>query len=102
MSIYELNLGGIRKTFMEFHQSVYGRTVFLLAYFIPFALFLAAALTALFAIFNKFNPALLNASAICILAFFPTFIVGNIYFYGEIRRFCEHKEHNKHLSEKKK
>lgn len=102
MSVYDLDLKGIRKTFIEFHQSVYGRTIFFLAYIIPFVLFVVAAVAALLAIFFSFDTNLFMISLYSISAFFPTFIIGNMYFYSEIRRFCAYKNRSARRQEKKK
>ena len=103
MSVYDLNREGLRKTFYEFHKSLYGRTVFFFAYFIPFLLFITAAVSALFAIFYSFDITLLNVSILCILAFVPAFFLGNIYFYSEVRKFCAHEDRRarRHSNHKK-
>ena len=102
MSVYDLNRDSLRKTFYEFHQTLYGRTVFFFAYFIPFLLFIISALAVLFALFYSFDNTLLTIGAIAILAFIPAFIYGNIYYYSEIRRFCAHKERHARRQSKKK
>lgn len=102
MSVYDLDRKGLGEVFLEFHTSLYGRTVFFFAYFIPFVLFIAAALLALFSIFDLSNAALANASIACILAFVPSFIIGNAYFYSEVRKYCAHKEKKSSRSEHKK
>lgn len=102
MSVYDIDRDGLRKLFYEFHKTLYGRTIFFFAYFIPFALFIAAALSALFALFYAFNPLLINIAAMCIIAFIPAFILGNIYFYNEIRKFANHRDRVAHHSAKKK
>ena len=83
MSVYDLDMKGLRKTFQEFHKTLYGKTVFFLAYIIPAMLF-AAAMIAM---------ALVNyeISAILLALFVVAFIIGNIYFYTEIRKFADTK-----------
>ncbi|MBO4855412.1 hypothetical protein J5500_03350 [Candidatus Saccharibacteria bacterium] len=102
MSVYDLNREGLRKTFYEFHKTLYGRTVFFFAYFIPFILFITAAIAALFAIFYSFDIALLNLAIACILSFVPTFIIGNMYFYSEVRKFCAHEDRRTRRASRKK
>lgn len=102
MSVYDLDLKGIRKTLIEFHQSVYGRTIFFLAYIIPFVLFVVAAVAALLAIFFSFDMGLFMISLNSIVIFFPTFIIGNMYFYSEIRHFCAYRDQSAHRKEKQK
>jgi len=102
MNIYELDRKGLMKVFRQFHNSLYGRTVFFFAYFIPFALFACACLLAIIAIFAPHNTALINFSLSCLAIFFPNFILGNIYFYSEIRKFCQYKESEKHTLATKK
>ena len=86
MSVYDLDMKGLRKTFQEFHKTLYGKTVFFLAYFIPAMLF-AAAMIAM---------ALVNyqVSAILLILFTVAFIIGNIYFYNEIRKFADREGHH--------
>ena len=102
MSVYDLDLKGMRNTLIEFHQSIYGRTIFFLAYFIPFVLFIVGVLASLLAMFFSFDAALFNISMFSILAFFPAFILANMYFYNEIRRFCAHKERKTRRAQKNK
>ena len=101
MSIYDLDRESLRKQFYEFQKSLYGRTVFFFAYFIPFVLFITAALSALFAIFYSFDIALLNVAAATIVLFVPSFILGNMYFYSEIRKFINYRARNPRQKEKK-
>ena len=102
MSIYDVDRDGLRKLFYKFHKTLYGRTIFFFAYFIPFALFITAAVSALFALFYNFNLPLINIATASIIAFVPTFIFGNIYFYNEIRKFANHRDRVAHHSAKKK
>ena len=103
MSVYDLKTReDLRKVFIEFHKCLYGRTVFFFAYFIPFLLFIVSALCMLFALFYSFDITLLNTAAVCIVAFVPLFILGNIYFYSEIRKFCAHNERATRRAAKKK
>ena len=92
MSVYELDIKGLRKTFMKFHKTLYGRTIFFLAYIIPALLFIAGV-TALIMGLVKGCQNLLLVSASIFVAFMITFVLGNIYFYSEIRRFCKYEDH---------
>lgn len=103
MSVYDLDLKGMRQTFRDFHKTLYGRTVFLLAYIIPAFLFLIGLVVLLTSI--QFGCIImLTRSAPWFGAFIPTFVLGNIYFYTEIRHFCayqDHKAHKPHDAKKK-
>jgi hypothetical protein len=94
MSVYELDIKGLRKTFMKFHKTLYGRTIFFLAYIIPALLFIAG-IAALIAGIIKGCQGLLLTSASILIAFVVTFVIGNIYFYSEIRKFCKYEDHKK-------
>ena len=94
MSVYDLDMKGLRKTFQEFHKTLYGKTVFFLAYIIPAMLF-ASAMIAMAMVSYEI-------SAILLVIFVVAFIIGNIYFYTEIRRFTDSKgTAKKHHSSKK-
>ena len=95
MSVYDLDLKGMRQTFRDFHKTLYGRTVFLLAYIIPAFLFLIGLVVLLTSI--QFGCIImLTRSAPWFGSFIPTFVLGNIYFYTEIRHFCAYKTHQAH------
>ncbi len=96
MSVYDLDMKGLRKTFQEFHKTLYGKTVFFLAYIIPAMLFASAMISMAMVSYEM--------SAILLGIFVVAFILGNIYFYTEIRKFTDTKEHSKkrHSSKKKK
>ena len=44
MSVYDLDVKGMRKTFLKFNKTTYGKTVFLLAYIITLFLFIQTPL----------------------------------------------------------
>ncbi len=94
MSVYDLDMKGLRKTFNEFHKTLYGKTVFFLAYVIPAMLFIAS----MCAIFIGRN----ELSAVIMALFILSFVLGNIYFYAEIRKFSDGKERTKKHAERKK
>ena len=94
MSVYELDIKGLRKTFMKFHKSLNGRTVFFLAYCIPFFLFFSGVGTVISGLVQK-CPIILGRAVTILALFAVSFILANIYFYSEIRKFCEHEDHKK-------
>ena len=102
MSVYDVDRDGLRKLFYEFHKTIYGRTIFFFAYFIPFVLFIIAALSALFALFYSFDPLLIHIATTTVIAFIPAFILGNIYFYSEIRKFANYRDRMARRNTKKK
>ncbi len=90
-SIYDLGVKGMRALFRDFACTLYGRTVFFIAYFVPFVTFLV--LIGLVVVFfcerslDLFYP---------VLAVFFTFVIvfmlGNAYFYHEVREFAEKRK----------
>jgi phosphotransferase system glucose/maltose/N-acetylglucosamine-specific IIC component len=91
MSVYDLDMKGLRKTFMKFHKTLYGRTVFFLAYIIPAILFITGVVQVSMGIAQGCSG-LLKLSTRTFGAFILCFIIANIYFYSEIRRFCRHED----------
>ena len=81
----------LRKTFVKFNKTLYGRTVFFLAYIIPFFLF-GIGLVLLVSGIMRQCPIMMSNSARVFGAFILTFVVANIYFYSEIRKFCKHED----------
>lgn len=94
MSVYDLDLVGLRKTFIKFHKTLYGRTIFFLAYFIPFAVLLIGIVLAIISGING-DQVLMSSALNYGLAFVPLFLLANVYFYSEIRKFCEHLDSQK-------
>ena len=94
MSVYDLDIKGLRKTFIKFNKTLYGRTIFFLAYIIPFFMF-GIGIALLIAGFVQGSTTTLLDSARVFGAFIITFVIGNIYFYSEIRKFCEHEDSKK-------
>jgi hypothetical protein len=88
MTIYDVTLKDMRKLFRTFHSSIYGRTIFFLAYFIPAMLFVSSVIIAIISLCVSSNY-LLTIGTFLFLGFIPTFILGNIYFYSELRKFVE-------------
>jgi hypothetical protein len=87
-NIYDLNLKEFRKLLRDFGRTLYGKTVFFIAYFVPGLLFLAAIG---FVICGFINPSDKMVYAIfgSIIGFVVTFLVGNMYYYKELRIFAE-------------
>ena len=86
-SIYKLNLKEMRQLLFKFSGTLYGRTVFFLAYFLSFMAFLTLAglVVASFLVEdNLFYPILATFFIFVVL-----FILGNIYYYTELRHFSE-------------
>ncbi len=86
-SIYSLDMKEMRKLLPEFGSTLYGRTVFFFAYFLPamaFLVFCGLVVAAFFATEDLFYPIMGT-----FLLFLSLFILGNIYYYHELRVFCE-------------
>ena len=95
MSVYDLDIKSLRKTFQKFHKTLYGRTVFFLAYIIPFVILMIGLVEAISCIVQGFCPIIFSKAVHIFEAFGVSFILANIYFYSEIRRFCEHEDKKK-------
>lgn len=87
-SIYNLNIKEMKSLIRDFSCTLYGRTVFFLAYFVP--------LMALLVMFGLVLSAMIMQSAELFypimgtfFVFIGLFILGNIYYYYEIRIFSE-------------
>jgi uncharacterized membrane protein (DUF485 family) len=94
MSVYDLDIKGLRKTFMKFNKTLYGRTVFFLAYIIPFFMFGMGLALLIAGLIQGCTTTLLDSARV-FGAFVITFVIGNIYFYSEIRKFCKYEDHKK-------
>lgn len=90
MSIYEVDIKELRKVFHEFHQTIYGKTVFFLAYIIPAGIFLISIVMLIAGVIQE-SVFAVGAVAKLLVAFGVTFVLANIYYYAEVRKFCEHK-----------
>ena len=91
MSVYELDRQGLRKAFLRFNKTLYGRTVFLLAYIIPAILFIMGTVQVCMGLAQGCT-ALLKLSLRSFGAFVICFIIANVYFYSEVRRFCRYED----------
>lgn len=87
-NIYRLGIKEMRKLIRDFAGTLYGRTVFFLAYFIPMMAFLAMVGLV---IAEMIEPAydLFFPIIGTFFLFVGLFILGNIYYYHEIRVFAE-------------
>ena len=87
-SIYSLSMKEMRKLIRDFAGTLYGRTVFFLAYFIPMMAFLVMAGLVIAEMivpeYDLFFPIMGT-----FFLFIGLFILGNIYYYHEIRVFME-------------
>lgn len=91
MSIYKVDIKELRKVFHEFHQTLYGKTIFFLAYIIPAGVFFASVVAFIVGVVQE-SAIILSSVAKLLCAFGIMFVLGNIYYYAEIRKFCEYKE----------
>lgn len=85
--IYNVGLKGMREYLWKFNATLYGRTVFFLAYFLPLMTFLTMCglvIAAFLVTENLFYPI-----AGTFFLFVGLFILANIYYYHELRTFAE-------------
>lgn len=90
-SIYQYDINEIRKLLKEFSNTVYGRTVFFLAYFAPMMTFLVMIGLVISAIVTR-NDAFFLPILGTFLLFVAIFILGNIYYYCELRIYSEKRD----------
>lgn len=87
-SIYSLSIKEMRKLLRDFSNTLYGRTVFFLAYFVPMMAFLVMAGLVVAEMirpeYELFYPIMGT-----FFLFIGVFILGNIYYYHELRMFAE-------------
>lgn len=88
MSIYELDAKGMKKTFKKFHETLYGRTVFFIAYFFPFLAF-ATFVGFTISVFLFPRTEILAAFFLSGIIFVVSFLIATAYFYREIREFMK-------------
>lgn len=80
----------MRKLFWDFSNTLYGRTIFFLAYFAPFMAFLVMIGLVLAAGIEQ-SAELFYPITGTFFLFIGLFLLGNIYFYNEIRKFSENR-----------
>lgn len=89
-SIYSLSIKEMRELLRDFSHTLYGRTVFFLAYFVPMMAFLVMAGLVVAEMirpeYELFYPIVGT-----FFLFIGLFILGNIYYYHELRMFAEKK-----------
>lgn len=91
MSIYDFNLKGMRKAFKDFNKTLYGKTIFFIAYIIPAILLIAGAtLVVLYFIYG--DSTLLAYGITFVITFAAMFLLANAYYYAEVRHFCDKKK----------
>ena len=87
-SIYKLSIKEMRKLLKDFSGTLYGRTIFFLAYFAPF-MTLLVMIGLIIGAFIEQNPELFYPIVGTFFLFIGLFIAGNIYYYNELRIFSE-------------
>ena len=95
MTIYELDNEGFRDALMRFGKTWYGKSVFLLAYFVPFVLFVSALIMMLLCVTIPSLDYLLNCALVALVGFVPLFMLANMYYYNEVRKFLEYENKKK-------
>lgn len=89
-SIYKLDIQGMRKAFNDFHKTLYGRTAFFVAYFIPIMSFLAM-FGFMIVLFIKPETSSYIAFYSALGVFVVSFMIGTAYYYHEVRDFLREK-----------
>ncbi|GEM_PF-1047477 len=100
MNIYDLKISDLRQIMRQFGATLYGRTVFLIAYFVPITLFFVLVGLSIATIAAP-NVWLIVFSASALLAFITSFMIANAYYYRELRVYVEHFRNSDHARIKK-
>jgi uncharacterized paraquat-inducible protein A len=87
-NIYNLSIKDMRKLIWDFGDTLYGRTVFFLAYFVPIMALLVMMGLVVAAMITQ-EADLFYPIMGTFFLFIGLFILGNIYYYHEIRVFAE-------------
>ena len=87
-NIYDLGIKGMRSLLRDFSNTLYGRTVFFLAYFVPLMALLVMLGLVLAAIIMQSDELFYPITGTFFL-FVGLFIVGNAYYYHELRLYSE-------------
>ena len=90
-TIYDLNLKEMRKLFRKFNKTLYGRTIFLLAFLIPTVIFIASIVLTVFC-WICHSASMINSVLIMVSVGVVLFILGNMYYYHELKEFLETKK----------
>ena len=85
--IYDLNMKEMRNLLWKFNATLYGRTVFFLAYFLPLMAFLTMCGLVVAAFLS--TEYLFYPITGAFFLFVGLFILGNIYYYHELKEFTE-------------
>ena len=88
MSIYDLDMKGMRKALRKFGKTLYGQTVFFIAYLVPFLAFVALVGFVIFA-FVQPSDEIFIAACVAAVVFLVSFLIGNAYYYSELRKFLK-------------
>ena len=87
-SIYNLNVKEMKTLIRDFSCTLYGRTVFFLAYFVPLMALLVMVGLVVASIIMQ-SAELFYPITGTFFLFVGLFILGNIYYYHEIRVYFE-------------
>lgn len=89
-NIYKLNVREMKNLIRDFSCTLYGRTVFFLAYFVPLMALLVMLGLILSSVIMQ-SAELFYPITGTFFIFIGLFILGNIYYYHEIRVYSEKK-----------
>lgn len=87
-NIYNFNVKEMRKLISDFSNTLYGQTIFFFAYFAPFMALLVMLGLIVSAIIMQ-SAELFYPITGTFFLFIGLFILGNVYYYNEIRKFSE-------------
>ena len=86
--IYSLDVKGMRKLLRSFSNTLYGRTIFFFAYFAPLMSFLVM-IGLIVADLISPEEQLFYPIVGTFFLFIGLFMIGNVYYYHELRTFAE-------------
>ena len=89
--IYDLDMKEMRKLLRDCSRTLYGRTIFFLAYFVPLMAFLVMAGLVVAEMITPENDLFFPIIGVFFL-FVTLFILGNAYYYHEVRVFSTKRQ----------
>jgi len=90
-SIYDMNDKDLRVAFGEFGKTNYGRIVSILSFIIPFVMFIISVVAFVLQLMGRIPLELIFTAPVMFIITLITFILGNRYFYKELKAFIESK-----------
>jgi len=90
-----MDITEIRLLLKQFGKTAYGRTIFMIAYFVPITLFFTFVILAVMSLIMT-STVLFMASVGVLVIFVPFFMAAHAYYYRELRDYAAHFQSSDH------